>query len=303
MSGVLPSTLLQQQSFNPDWVISDSTVPTGIVISCQFTTTDNSAIYLRSMSVKDQTLTIVFSQGDADGVCAYISTQTSGSVLPMVVSGSVLSATVEIGVIPSKDFMANFTDALVNDAYINVVNIAQPRQNTVTIVQDGLSSEHVLDSDLSITVGDKLTGEFDAETGELTISMASEDYLDFTQLGDAIIFPDTEISAINGVKAKDGVISVNIYNDGALVPVIQKAPNWVELDNSPNISFCPNFVDTLDSHIAPTTHIGYYPLDDAYTDKGRDTSVLLNNEYGGFGIGESTKLLEVDENVDVKESE
>lgn len=299
MSRILPSTLLQQQSFNPEWIISDDRIPTGIVISCQFTTTSTAPITLSVLSIQQGDLTIVFSQGN--NICASMTAQ-QGGIYPMAVRGNVLSATIEIGVIPTTDITLNFVDAIVNDSYISVVAPHETRQNKVVIIQDGITTEHEMSSDVELILDDRLNTQYDEGTRNLTISMSDEAYMDFTQLGNDIIIPEVEISTVNGVRAKDGVIVVNIYNDGALVPVLQRAPNWVELDNSDNITFCPDFIDTLDSYIAPSTHIGYFPLDDAYNGDSRDTSRLNNFRYGGFGVGSSVTLTSVDNNIDSEEA-
>lgn len=309
MSRILPSTLIQQQSFNPDWVISDDTIPTGVVISCQFTTTSTSPIYLSSMSISYGSLSIVFSQDDI--VCATVTTQQGGVIIPMEINSSILSATIEIGVIPTTSIVKNFTNAVVNATYINVVSVDKRKQNKLIISQDGVVTEYVLTSDLELSTRDTLDVHYNANNGEVSISMSAENYLDFTQLGDTIISPDAEINTINGIKSKNGVIKINVYNDGALIPVKYKCKckgkceckelNWVELENSPDITFCPDFVDILDRYIAPSTHIGYCPLDDAYTEGGkRDTSLLLDHAYGGLGVGNKVKLTEVDETIDTK---
>lgn len=299
MSRLLPSTLVQQQSFNPDWIISNTPIPTGVVVSCQFTTVSDSAIYLSSLSVTDGVLSLVFTQGQQ--LCASVTTMGSGLVLPMDVHGTVTSASIEIGVIPSTNTVLNFTDAFVNSAYVNVVSDQNSKDSRLIITQDSERLEYALDGDLSLILDPRLDAVYDETTKTLTISMSDEDYMLFTQLGNDIITPDTMISMINGVRSKDGTIAVNIYNDGKLIPVELKADNWIELQNDGNISFCPDFVDVLDSYIAPTTHIGYYPLDDAYDkDNKRDTGLLLlTDAYGGFNGGERVDLVEEDRNIDM----
>lgn len=304
MSRILPSTLLQQQSFNPEWVISDELVPTGVVISCQFTTVSSDPITLSSLSVRNRVLTIVFSQGG--NICASITTQRSG-VYPLVVYGGVLSATLEVGIIPPEDVVFNFSDAVINDLYVNIVATYKATPGRLTITQDGDATDYEVTSDINLVIDRRLTTQYDDVTRALTISMPADDYLSFLQLGNSVLMPESEISTINGVRSKNGVITIDIYNEGALVPVNCMESNWVELKNSDGISFCPGAVEALDLYIAPSTHAGYFPLDDAYNEKGvRDTELLLANSaqiYGGFTGGMQVQLMQVDPTIDVIKKE
>lgn len=299
MSRILPSTLLQQQSYNPDWVIGSTAIPTGIVVSCQITTMSHSPIYLSSFTVSSEGLSIVFSQDDIP--CAYGVVARGSSIVSLTTQATVLSATLELGAIPHKDISINARDLRVNPYYVNVVSTTGSSKNSLTIVQDEYSNTYELNSDIDIALSDNIEGTYNEDTGELVLSMSPEDYLDFTQIGGDILVPDNSVSNINGVRAKNGKIKINIYNSGVPVLVHQLAANWASIEHNGPISFCPDYIDILDNYISPSMHIGYYPLDDVYNDAGqRDTSLIEDRSYGGFTLGNKCKLTDIDENIDVK---
>lgn len=300
MSRILPSTLLQQQSFKPDWVISSGDFPSYLIISIQFTTTSNAPIYLDSINVKDGFLSISFSQDE--NTCAFGQTDKKLSIIPLEVMGSVLSATIETGIIPPEDINISLKDAIVNSSYINVVSKSKREVSHVTINQDGDTSELELLDNVNIQPSAAFNCVYDKNTCTLTISMSDSEYLNYTRLDSDIIIPDTDISTINGVKANNGKISINIYNEGKLVPVKKLASNWVELRNSDTISFCQNSYDLVDKYISPNSHVDYHPLDDMYDVQDstyiRNTEKTLNLSYGGLGVGTKVGLFDVDINVD-----
>lgn len=291
---VLTSTLLRQHSFTPSWITSAIDIPSGIIIDCQFTTTSSAPIYLSSLTCYDGKVSISFTQGDS--VCAYADNLSWSSITPLTVLGDVLSATVETGRIPTANINKTFAPgaAEVTSSHINVV--ASPLTNTgeLHIIQDGVDTKHNFSGDLTVNLGGSLQG--DCTSGSLVISMTDSDYLDYTRIGTDVIRNSAKVTSINGVATDSGNLSINVYYQGVLLPVIRRADNWIELDSS-WIPFCPGFEDILDSYIAPDTHIGYLPLDDLYDSTGRNTLLAVNKLYGKPG-DQTLGLTDIDPMVD-----
>lgn len=306
MIHVLPSTLLQQQSFYHDWVIGDHIdMLGGVIISCQVTTTSASPVMLSAMTYNSGEMSIVLTQ---DGEpCAYGSTHDSNSIVRLTVNNSATSATIETGFIPRVSYNCTFKNARINPSYVNVIKKERTIGRALIIKQDDYTTRYELAQDIPVKLSNNLDGAIDG--GTLTISMSDEEYLAYTKLGDDIIKPTRGIRTINGVRPKDGVINIDIYHEGQKLSVASVKENWCELGGS-TIPFCPSFVDPIDSYLAPYTHVGYLPLDDMYPDgSNRKTEVAERLKYGwdlkSLDNPSSGKfnLFDIDSNIDTDKGE
>lgn len=308
MSDILPSTLIQQQSFAPDWILKNgsSIIPTGIITACQITTTSTAPVFLQELSYGDNSLHIVFMQNGV--LCAYgtLSSTNESNIVALNVDNYCLSATVELGSIPMNYKTYTNIGAEINPSYIRVVRNPDTKNSPrkLTIIQDDLNTTVDITQNIEVKLSDNLKGEYIDVDNKLSISMSEEDYLDYTELGNTVIKTDTRLNTINGVKPKAGKVTINIYNNGKLLPVSNIADNWLELDGS-DIPFCPSFVDVIDNYIAPTTHIGYLPLDDMYDDNNgipvRNTEKAEEWIYGNMNNTSGVGLTDIDTQVDIEE--
>lgn len=312
MSTVLPSTLIQQQSFSPDWILKNGSIiiPTGIIVACQITTKSSYPIFLQELSYKDNSIHIVFTQNNA--LCAYGTvTTTTNRIAALSVDNDALSATIEIGSIPTTPKSYTNINARINPSYIRVVRNPSikntPRK--LTIIQDNLNTTIDITQNVNVKISNNLKGEYIEDEGKLSVSMPDESYLDYTELGNTIIKTDNMLHTINGVKPnKTGNITINIYNSGKLLDVSKIESkideNWLELDGT-DVPFCPSFIDIIDNYISPTTHIGYLPLDDLYDYNNgipvRNTEKAESWIYGSMSNTGGVGLTSIDPLVDTSE--
>lgn len=296
---VLPSTIYQQQSFDPDWILDSFGVPAGLVTGCQFTTTSASPIYLRSLRKDSAGVSLVFAQ-DAK-LCAYVTVSPGSDITAMRVEPPILSATVEtLATTSVSDEDIIYTGNVeVNPTYIDVVTESANSGDKIPIIHitnTGYSRDVEVREDINIRLSDNLSGDYD--NGVLTISMSDLEYENYRRLSNDIIAPPLYVTNINGLSSKSGNIGMTILLDGKMMKTNKLADNWIELDSSDE-SFCPALVDIIDTYISPSTHLGYLPLDDIYVDGVRNTDVLVSHDkkYGNPS-NPNLSLTDVDPDID-----
>ena len=297
MSRVLPTAGTRVDLIRQLWFIGDcADMPTGLFSGMQFTTTNESPIYIKSITIEDGKISISFTQKSHDSsnnLCAHIDKAASWSTVEAETHEDVLSATIELRDIPILEYSREFDNLRVNPKYVNVVWNKPIQLNNLNILQDALYSSYDLYNDVNITIDKKFTSVYDSTDGVLTIDMEeSSKGLFIAELPRLTIEP-VIFNRVNGVKSDTGRIQIDIYIDGEKLPAKMKGANWVELDSS-HITMCPEFVDTLDNYIAPNTHEGYLPLDDMYTKENiRDTAAALLHTYGAFLDGPITSTTDL----------
>ena len=303
MIHTLPSTLLQQQSFIPDWIKGDiADLPAGLIVSIQITTSSLSDIYLKSIVFSNDELQISFEQNGK--ICAYGTFSKDSYIVSLQTKDAVYSCTIEFGIFPATEFSLIFKNAYIDRYYVNVISDINPCSNYLEIKNNQQESVIQLENNLEIELQGCLEGEYDNENKTLRISMPDECYTDFKQLGNSVIKPSNYLTAINGISSNTGVIYVNITYKGKPLKIDSVSPNWVEI-NEPDISICPDYEDELDNYISPFNHIEYRPLDDLYTEEGvRNCDKASEFLYGGLGgVGEPVGLFDIDTNIDKQEEE
>jgi hypothetical protein len=279
-------------------------MPAGLFAGMCFTTTSESPIYIKSLTIKDSNLSVVFSQGGSNGsdICAYADMVPGWTHVVATVDKDVLAASIETAYIPMVEYSESFSNLRVSPLFINVVSIQDIRDNVLVINQDNYSIPYDITEDMGIVFDSPLKAQI-TDNGEVIVGIDDVDIIQLKQEETRVIITQEMFSEVNGVSTNSGIINIDISIEGERIPARAIAANWVELDTS-GLTLCPEFVDTLDSYIAPDTHEGYLPLNDMYDKSGqRDTVQAELFTYGKFSddgkiqsIGVS--LFDVDPNVD-----
>jgi hypothetical protein len=262
------------------WGVDSSDIPGGVILGLSFVIVEKrQTVYLSSLTVKDNALSLSFSQNGK--TIAHGTTTQENSVLFLETISPCSYAAVDVGAFYGMDIDSE-RSIKIKPTCVLVSPLPPVEENTLRVTQDGVSDTVKMTKDYTLLVDYKFSCDYDEESKELFIKLSEEKHRELTVAYSYIDPVVRRVTSINHAKPDDnGVIYLTIRNTtGNLsLGVSDEAPILtISSDLSPCIS-----EDVIDSYISPdlVRSFSYMPLDEAY-DKVEDSGKHIRNTFSNL---------------------